>query len=129
MRGRLLLPVVGFIAWGAMGPLGCSASKEGAGPGVGHGASSSTGGQGVGGLVIGTAGTGGSLGLGGSGNMGGMAPLPPHTLCSPDIPCGTGLTCVKGKGEPDHCAPTGMACTMDSDCGGDRYCCAEGCLT
>jgi hypothetical protein len=50
-------------------------------------------------------------------------------MCSPDMPCGTGLTCVKGKGEPDHCAPTGMACTMDSDCGGDRYCCAEGCLT
>jgi hypothetical protein len=129
MRGRLLLPVVGLAVWGTFGTAACSASKDG--PGLhGTGASSAKGGNGAGGLVIGMSGSGGSLSaLGGSESAtGGMAPLPPHTMCSADMACGTGLTCVKGKGEPDHCAPTGVACTMDSECGGDRYCCADGCL-
>jgi len=129
MRGRLLLPVVGFIAWGAFASAGCSASKDGSGQ-PGQGASSSKGGQGSGGsLILGMGGSGTVVGLGGSGASGGMAPLPPHTACTADTPCGAGLTCVKGEKEPDHCAPTGMACTMDSECGGDRYCCGEGCLT
>ncbi len=128
MRGRLLLPVVGLVAWGVFGGAGCSASKDG--PGLhGKGASSSTGGQGTGGIILNMSGTGGGIGIGGSGNMGGMAPLPPHTACTADTPCGTGLACVKGAGEPDHCAPVGMTCTMDNDCGGDRYCCAADCLT
>jgi hypothetical protein len=80
-------------------------------------------------LILGMGGNGATVGLGGSGAAGGMAPLPPHTACTADMPCGAGLACVKGDKEPDHCAPAGMACTMDSECGGDRYCCGEGCLT
>jgi hypothetical protein len=128
MRGRLLLPVVGLVAWGTLGATGCSASKDGPGP-DGHGASSSSGGQGTGGIVLGAGGTASSVGLGGGTNTGGMAPLPPHTACTAEMPCGTGLTCVKGDNEPDHCAPSGGACTMDSECGGDRYCCGAGCLS
>jgi hypothetical protein len=129
MRGRRLLPVVGLIAWGTFGTAGCSASKDVTGP-RGQGASSSNGGDGSGGsLILGTAGVGATIGLGGSGNSGGMAPLPPHTACAADTPCGAGLACVKGDMEPDHCAPVGAACTMDADCGGDRYCCGDGCLT
>jgi len=130
MRGRVLLPIVGLVLWGTLGTLACSAAKTGSGL-QGQGDGPATAGNGAGGdLVFSNAGTGGSIGLGGtqSGGSGGMAPLPPHTMCSTDTACGTGLTCVKGKGEPDHCAPTGVTCTMDSDCGGDRYCCADGCL-
>lgn len=129
MRGRLLLPVVLVIAWGALGNAACSASKDASITG-GRGASGPQGDGGSGGTVViidpnaGTA----NVVIGGSENTGGMAPLPPHTMCSADVACGTGLTCVKGKGEPDHCAPTGATCTMDADCGGDQYCCAEGCL-
>src|SRR4051812_3275580 len=109
MRGRLLLPVVGLITWGTFGGAGCSASKDVTGS-HGQGASSSKAGEGSGGsLVLGTAGTGATIGLGGSGNTGGMAPLPPHTACTADTPCGAGLSCVKGDKEPDHCAPVGSA--------------------
>lgn len=129
MRGRLLLPVVSVIAWGAFATAACSASKDPGGLARPHGGSGPTGTGGDGGLIIPdpTAGSGNAT-FGGDGNTGGMAPLPPHTMCSADVSCGADLTCVKGKGEPDHCAPTGKACAMDADCGGDSYCCAEGCL-
>jgi hypothetical protein len=73
------------------------------------------------------AGTGGSIALGGEGNTAGsgMTPLPPHTACTAEMGCGTGLACVKGKGEPDHCAPTSTKCAMDGECGGDQYCCSS----
>ncbi|HVY28651.1 MAG TPA: VCBS repeat-containing protein [Polyangiaceae bacterium] len=130
MRGRLLLPVVVVFGWGAFGAAACSASKEPGGITQNHGGTTSTAGVGLGGDLINTGGSsGGSINISGSDGTGGsMAPLPPHTMCSGDIACGMGLTCVKGKGEPDHCAPTGKACTMDSECGGDSYCCGEGCL-
>ncbi len=124
MRGSILLPIVSGLAAGVV-LVACSAGNGG-GDRDGQGASSSKGGnQGLGGL--GFAGTGGSIGLGANATGGG-APLPPHTTCTEDMPCGADQICVNGDGEPDHCAPAGDACTMDSDCGGDRYCCAEGCL-
>jgi hypothetical protein len=132
MRGRLLLPVVGFVAWGALGSAACSASKDGGG--LQNRGATSTGGNASGGsVVIDMGGTGaGTTSLGGldqGGGSSGSTSLPPRTPCTADTPCGTGLACVKGEGEPDHCAPTGDACTMDSDCGGDRYCCDDKCLT
>lgn len=129
MRGRLLLPVVGLAAWGALGSVACSASKEAS---TTHGstkAPSNTGGSGGDGIVIDMGGSD-TIGIGGlsNGGSGGMSSLP-HMACTADTPCGTGLACVQGDGEPDHCAPTGAACKMDNECGGDRYCCGEGCLT
>lgn len=77
----------------------------------------------------GSAGTTSLGGLSETGGTGGTTPLPTRTVCTAEMPCATEQTCVKGAGEPDHCAPTGSACTMDSECGGDRYCCGEDCLT
>lgn len=126
MRGRVLLPIVGIVAWGVFGVAACSASKDGSGGNRGQGASSASGGQGTAGITLGA--SAGSLALGGSGT-GGSAPLPPRTACAADMPCDSGQTCVKGGAEADHCAPAGASCTTDADCGGDRYCCAEGCLS
>lgn len=127
MRGPSLLPIIGLMAWGSFSTAACSANKDDA-DNPGRGASSSKGGEGSGGLALGAnGGTGGSIGLGAS-NTGGSAPLPPRTACTPDMPCASGQTCVLGANEPDHCATTGGPCSMDSDCGGDSYCCAEGCL-
>jgi hypothetical protein len=129
MRGRILLPIVGVVLWGGLGAAACSATKDDPGLGNGKGGQGSAG---SGGLNLGgspLAGRGGAVGLGGDGTGGTMAPLPPHTACTPEMPCGGMLACVKGTNEPDHCAPTGAACTLDTDCGGDSYCCGEGCLT
>ncbi len=130
MRGRVLLPIVGVVAWGALGSAACSAAND-SGP-LSRGASSSGGNASGGSLVIPMGGSAGVNGLGGlseTGGAGGTMPLPMRNPCSADTPCGSGETCVKGEGEADHCAPTGTSCAMDSECGGDRYCCGEGCLT
>lgn len=43
--------------------------------------------------------------------------------CTASADCMPGLVCAGGE-----CAPTDGECTSDDDCGGDTYCCADGCL-
>jgi hypothetical protein len=123
-----LVPVVGCLVWALLASAGCSASKQSSGkPGRGSGADSGASNGGTG-IDLNLGGKGGmSIGLGGT-DGGGGAPLPSHTACAGDMPCGANQACVKGGTEVDHCAPAGVACITDDECGGDRYCCADGCL-
>lgn len=126
MRGRSLLPVLGCLVTGMLLAAGCSASKQGSGvPGRGRGGSANGGSSQVD-LDLGGKG-GKGLGLGATDGGGGAPPVQ-HTACTGDTPCAEKEICVKGGSEADHCAPAGATCAIDDECGGDRYCCAEGCL-
>lgn len=48
---------------------------------------------------------------------------PTESECSIEEACEDGRICAGGE-----CVTRGVPCASDDDCGGDRYCCAAGCL-
>ena len=68
-------------------------------------------------IDLGGNGAGSSVGVGAGGQ--GSSPM---VACDEATPCAAGNVCSAG-----FCAPDLGPCASDADCGGDSYCCGEGC--
>ncbi len=99
----------------ALGACSASSASEGR-EGDGSGANGS--GNGGGTLDLGGNGAGTSVGGLGAGGQDALPMLP----CDAETPCADGNVCAAG-----FCAPDLGPCAGDEDCGGDSYCCGEGC--
>jgi hypothetical protein len=85
-----------------------------------------------GGATGGTAGTGPTMPPNLTPTDAGPAPPPPPPVvtveppppdCDPSGACQAGFVCTTGN----KCGRVGGACTVQADCQGDTYCCADGC--